>query len=61
MKGPAADIAGSRAGKLGMYFSGDAWAATDASRSNPNDEGVKMGSTEQPMLRYLSAELQLRE
>lgn len=46
MKGPAADTAGSRIGKLGKYFSGDAWAAADASRSSPDDEGVKMGSVE---------------
>ena len=46
LKGPVAEIAGSWSGKLRVCYGGDAWATADASRSSPDDEGVKMGSLE---------------
>ena len=41
-----AEIAGSWRGQLRVCLDGEAWAAADANRSNPDDEGVKMGSLE---------------
>ena len=46
MKGPVAEIVGSWSGQLRVCLGGEAWAAADAKRSSPDDEGVKMGSLE---------------